>query len=202
MNRNQNRDKNRNRNRLVLILLFAIFGLPVLASVLLHSRWIDWQPGAGRNHGELVEPVVALPPFPARDGSPGLNDLKGRWQLVHLRQSSCAEDCLQDLYWLRQVRLAQDRHQPEVGLLLISTTPIDAPTRASISELAEDFAVIDGALAADLASHFPGSTEAPQRYIVDPMGNIMMGYTEQADPNGIRRDLGRLLTWTQRDESP
>ena len=30
-------------------------------------------------------------------------------------------------------------------------------------------------------------------YVVDPLGNLMMSYPAGADPNGIRKDLARLL---------
>jgi hypothetical protein len=30
-------------------------------------------------------------------------------------------------------------------------------------------------------------------YVVDPLGNFMMSYPADADPNGIRKDLARLL---------
>lgn len=106
---------------------------------------------------------------------------------------------MEDLYWLRQVRQAQDRHVPEVGLLLISETSIGDEQRARIRQLTEAFTIIDGPESSALIDSFPGDDVDGQRFIVDPGGNIMMAYTTEADPNDIRRDLGRLLTWTQRD---
>jgi cytochrome oxidase Cu insertion factor (SCO1/SenC/PrrC family) len=37
-------------------------------------------------------------------------------------------------------------------------------------------------------------------YLIDPLGNIMMYYAADADPNHIRQDLKRLLTWSKLDE--
>jgi hypothetical protein len=37
-------------------------------------------------------------------------------------------------------------------------------------------------------------------YLIDPLGNIMMYYAADADPNHIRKDLKRLLTWSKLDE--
>jgi cytochrome oxidase Cu insertion factor (SCO1/SenC/PrrC family) len=37
-------------------------------------------------------------------------------------------------------------------------------------------------------------------YLIDPLGNIMMAYESGADPNHIRQDLKRLLTWSKLDE--
>lgn len=180
-------------NKQAIILVFLFFLTPVIIAVLLHSEWFSWQPGGTRNHGELIQPVIPLPEFDQR------SDLLERWQLVHLRQTECDETCLEDLYWLRQVRLAQDRHQPDVGLMLITTAPLDEPTRGRIRELAEDFRIIEGGTAADLLEAFPIDESGGGSYILDPMANIILRYPADADPNGIRRDLRRLLTWTQRN---
>jgi len=189
-------------NRKILILVFVLFAAPVVVAILLNSQWIDWQPGGGRNHGELIQPVVPLPAFSTPDGPGSVIDnasLLDRWQLVQLRNSACDDECLRDLYWLRQVRRAQDRHQPDVGLLLISQVEVSAEVRAQITELADDFAIIDGEAAERLVESFPGHENAPAHYILDPMANIILRYPGEADPNGIRKDLRRLLTWTQRD---
>jgi hypothetical protein len=37
-------------------------------------------------------------------------------------------------------------------------------------------------------------------YLIDPLGNIMMAYTADTDPNDIRLDLKRLLTWSKLDK--
>lgn len=190
-------------NKVVIILVFVAFGAPVLIATLLHSEWFDPSLGATRNHGELVQPVIELPAdwvIQRDDGTKfGQVDLLDRWHLVHLRNEACDEACLEALYWLRQVRRAQDRHQPDVGLLLVSQAPLDAETRARVLELADDFMIADGGAAASLVAAFPAGTEGPSSYILDPMANIILRYSNDADPNGIRRDLRRLLTWTQRD---
>lgn len=189
-------------NKKTIILIFLFFLTPVIAAVLLHSQWFSWQPGGTRNHGELIQPVIPLPEFESMTvAGQGLTrqDLLERWQLVHLRSTPCDSACLEDLYWLRQIRLAQDRHQPDVGLLLISTVAIPHDTRAQIEELASDFAIVDGPDGSNLAGYFPPADSSQGFYILDPMANIILGYAADADPNGIRRDLRRLLTWTQRN---
>ncbi len=189
-------------NRKILILVFLLFAAPVVVAILLNSQWIDWQPGSTRNHGELIQPVVPIPEFTDSHGSAATierSDLLDRWQLIHLRDSACDDDCLRDLYWLRQVRRAQDRHQPDIGLVLISKPEVNAEIRAQIAQLADDFVIIDGATAASLTQTFPGHENMPLHYIADPMTNIILRYPGEADPNGIRKDLRRLLTWTQRD---
>jgi hypothetical protein len=189
-------------NKPAIILVFILFLTPVLAAIVMHSEWISWQPGGGRNHGELFQPVIALPEFQvldARQQAVNHEDLLDRWHLIHRRSQPCDEACLEDLYWLRQIRRAQDRHQPDVGLVLLSLSRLDADTLAAIESLAEDFIIIDGPAAETLAASFPMDHLDQASYITDPMANIILGYADDADPNGIRRDLRRLLTWTQRN---
>jgi hypothetical protein len=188
-------------NKKTIILIFLFFLTPVIIAVLLHSQWFSWQPGGTRNHGELIQPVIPLPEFETMSSGSSLSreDLLERWQLVHLRSTPCDEACIEDLYWLRQVRVAQDRHQPDVGLLLISTVALPESVRAQVTELADDFAIIDGDAGRELAGIFPPAGVNEGSYILDPMANIILGYAADADPNGIRRDLRRLLTWTQRN---
>jgi cytochrome oxidase Cu insertion factor (SCO1/SenC/PrrC family) len=189
-------------NKQAIIIVFALFLTPVIVAILLHSEWFSWQPGGTRNHGELIQPVIPLPDFDLLDaGGHTLSreDLADRWFIIHRRHIHCDDQCLEDLYWMRQIRRAQDRHQPDIGLMLVSTAPIDDETLARINELAEDFLVVHGDQAEQLLKYFPETENSRGAYITDPMVNIILGYAADADPNGIRRDLRRLLTWTQRD---
>ncbi|MDR9389005.1 MAG: hypothetical protein RI542_03775 [Wenzhouxiangella sp.] len=187
-------------NKKTIILVFVIFGVPVLIATLLHSEWVDWRPGGTRNHGELISPVIEWPSLSVTDvaGEPVTTaSLEGRWQLVYYTDRPCDEACLESLYWLRQVRLAQDRHVPEIGLLMIQEAPMSADTAEQIQSLSEAFVVVDGAHATRLAEHLPEPQQSGERFIMDPMANIMMRYQPDQEPDHIRIDLGRLLTWTQ-----
>ncbi len=189
-------------NRTAILAVFALFLVPVILATLMHSQWFDWQPAAGRNHGELIQPVVELSEFEAvdaRERPVQRADLLERWQLVHVASGPCDEDCLDSLYWLRQVRRAQDRHQPDVGLMFLSDQMQAPDTVEAIETLADDYLILAGPAAVELLDQFPNHGDPAGFYIVDPMANIILRYPADADHNGIRRDLRRLLTWTQRD---
>ncbi|MFP4207626.1 MAG: hypothetical protein ACLFSC_03140 [Wenzhouxiangella sp.] len=189
-------------NRIAILAVFAIFLVPVILATLMHSEWFDWQPGGGRNHGELIDPVIELEPFSVVDASGrtvSRDTLLERWQLVHVAAGPCGENCLENLYWLRQVRLAQDRHQPDIGLVFLSPVSQDTTTIRAIQELSEDFTILSAEAALPILEQLPEEGRQGGFYIADPMANIILRYPIDADPNGIRRDLRRLLTWTQRD---
>jgi len=190
------------KRKLLIISVVLAFTAPVVIAILMHSQWITWRPDITRNHGTLIQPVIALPEFDVSSatGEPVARaDLLDQWQLVHLRHAPCDEQCLEAAYWLRQVRRAQDRHQPEVAMLVISTADLELSEIEAIREVSDRIRIVDGSAAEQLAGVFPGSESVASSYILDPMANIILRYEADSDPNDMRRDLDRLLTWTQRD---
>ena len=183
-----------------IVLVFVMFGLPVVIATLMHSQWLDWQPKMTRNHGTLIQPVIEWDVARVADESGNeitKERLAGRWQLVYHTRSTCDEACMETLYWLRQVRLAQDRHVPEVGLLFVSEPAVSDETIALVNELSAGYVIASGAEARSLSDWFPTATDSGAAYIMDPMANIIMSYDPGQPADDIRKDLGRLLTWTK-----
>lgn len=183
-----------------IVVVLALFLAPVILAVLLNSEWLDWRPGSTRNHGELLEPAVRLPEFTSKTafGETVTRDsLEGQWQLLHYRSAGCNEACLEDLYWLRQIRLAQDRHQPEIALMFVTPGEVEGRAIDEIHELADDYRIFTGEAGRPISEAMPDAGLEAISYIVDPRGHIILRYPQDADFNGMRRDLSRLLTWTQ-----
>ena len=197
--------------KLSILAVFALFLLPVITATLLHTEWLDWRPVNLRNHGEFVSPVQPLTFAQLRTETGqtlSAEDMTDKWFLIMHHPAKCGSDCVESFFWLRQIRAAQDRPQTSIGLMLVSGQPVPTESLAQIYEWAPDTHVLIGDEASEL--HDTLSTLAGDNvdsmvegahwiYLSDPMANIMMRYDDEADPNGIRRDLRRLLTWTQRD---
>lgn len=182
-----------------IILVFLIFSFPVILATLMHSQWLDWQPNSTRNHGTLIQPVIQWPMGAVADVEDSVvsaETLSGHWHVVYVTDQPCTEPCLEDLYWLRQIRMSQDRHVSEIQLLFVSEPILSQATVASINEISSSFRLIDGEGAQALMMHFPDLQES-NRFIMDPMANIILSYRNDQPPDHIRKDLGRLLTWTQ-----
>jgi len=190
------------KNKLVLIALFALFFAPMLVAVVLHSEWVSWRAAPDKAHGELIEPVVALGSFDQADadGTPrGLQDLIDRWQLLLVAHGQCRADCLESARLMHNIRLAQDRHMDEVGLVMLNTGQLTRATRRRIAELDPTWLLFDGEAARALARRLPEPADGAV-YIVDPKANIIERFGPGADLNGVRKDLDRLLTWTLREQ--
>jgi cytochrome oxidase Cu insertion factor (SCO1/SenC/PrrC family) len=193
------------RGRWQVVLLAAVFALPpVLAYVLYHS---GWRPSSPRSHGELVQPPRPLEDaaLTALDGKPmRLNELRGKWTLFYFGPAECLKPCTDNLYKMRQVHIAQGKDMERVQRVFIVTDPkaLDA-LRYTIKDYT-DTIVLRGspAVIESLARQFAVNAGSPldnlhRIYLVDPLGNLMMSYPDDADPTGLRKDLGRLLRTSQ-----
>ena len=185
------------RQRRILLVLFALFLAPVVLAILMHSKWWDFQPQETRNHGELVEPAIELPqPLAAILRQP---TAAKKWSLLLTAPQGCNNDCRQRLDWLNQVRLAQAQHRDAVRIVLAAGDPVSADSTAVLRRLAPGLVIIDGERGSNLLALAPAAKTAAT-YIIDPEGFIILQYPASMDPTGIRKDLDRLLTWSQRRE--
>lgn len=181
------------RGRLVLVLIFAFFALPLAVAWMMNFTG-GWTPSASANHGSLIEPVrpVELQGLVGPDGAafdPSV--LAHDWTLVYLHRGACLEACYNTLYKLRQVRLAQGKNIDRVQRLLLLAEP-DMPAWAHEAQGHYPGMFIARPPQADAAAlaPFPG---AGRVYLIDPLGQLMMEYSPQAEPKGMIEDLERLL---------
>ncbi|MEM7053314.1 MAG: SCO family protein [Pseudomonadota bacterium] len=187
--------------KLTIIALFGLFLAPILIAVVLNSQWVDWRANPDRSHGELIEPVQPLGEFELADAdgqNRRLSDFIGRWQLVHEIPGNCNEACQERVFMMRQIRTSQNRHIPDIGLVILADDTIPDEFRQRIEALDSSFVVFHEAAGRELSARFPGNDEG-FFYILDPSGNIIERFENSADPTGIRKDLRRLLTWTVRE---
>ncbi len=187
--------------KFTIIVLFGLFLAPILIAVVLNSQWVDWRASPDRSHGQLVEPVQPLGEFELNDASGtarSLPDLTGRWQLVHEIVGACDQACEENIVLIRQIRAAQDRFIPDVGLLLLADQPLAPELIERIESLDASFLVFDDQAGQTLSARFPANNQG-FFYILDPSGNIIEMFDNTADPTGIRKDLHRLMTWTVRE---
>jgi len=193
--------------RISLIIIAAMFLLPLLLAWFMYTGAIEYKPGTTRNLGQLVEPPVPMSWSSISilgltgDGpQPAEQDLAEHWVVLKSVPSDCAGACVDEVTELRQVHRAAGRNMSRIriALLLPEVTPASAATR--LQEIYPEFRLItsqDGTLEDAMARSANG---AAATYLIDPLGNIMMVYKTGADPNDLKKDLKRLLTWSKLDE--
>jgi hypothetical protein len=182
-----------------VLLLGALFGAPLIAALLLYRS--GWKPASGIEHGTLLDPPRPLPEVAlARpDGSLAPPDaLRGAWTLIYLGDGACDSRCMNTLADLRQVRLALDKDASRVRRVFLYTGHCCREGFPGPGE--RDLLVLnaDGPSGAELLGRFPPpATGGDGLYVIDPLGNLILGYPAAGAARGLLADLERLLRLSQ-----
>lgn len=188
------------KSRLSIILVLVLCALPFVAATVAYK--MGWRPQGSVNHGTLLEKARPLKNLSFKDNrgrSVSLKDLRGKWNMVYVATGKCGKSCQHSLYKIRQVRLTQGKHMGRVQNVYIYTMR-GLPSIKITKEYRLRYWRASGATIKSLARqlHLPKDQGTPldgkaRIYLIDPLGNFFMFYGEDADPTGIRKDLGRLL---------
>ncbi|MEY3572227.1 MAG: SCO family protein [Burkholderiaceae bacterium] len=147
------------------------------------------QPEASATSGALL----------AQGQSATLGDFRGRWLMVWVGPSACAQDCLDALLEMRQIRLTTGRDRDRVERVFIRV-----PADASVGPLPALPQGLEGTwvlrAATDPLSNWVSRLPADRSeqaakglWLIDPQGHLMMHFSADTDPAKIKKDLIRLL---------
>lgn len=196
----------RNKGRRDFLLLVAVFFLPIIIVLVLYYNLDKWEIGGGRNHGDLIQPPRQLQDvvLTALQGESFVfSDVRDRWLMIYIGGAACNKSCAEDLYLMRQIRLAQGGDRRRIERIYIST---DGEPRESLRTILSEHAGLRVVYGDESAvqqvigqfRHDVGQGEAVQAmYLADPRGFLMMSYPEGYDPKGAIRDLERLLKFAR-----
>ena len=104
------------RPRTKLVLMMALFAMPTLASF---AAFYWFPPTKTSNYGELISPVINLPPVPlsildGTDAAQGAGEqgLRGKWLIITRDSGACGAACEQKLFAMRQYEIIITIHSP------------------------------------------------------------------------------------------
>jgi len=203
--------------RLALLIIAAMFLLPLLLAWLMYSGSLDFKPTSTRNLGTLIETPVPIDwtvtvllsgeTNLAVDPGQGIGVFDEHWVILQPVPAVCDDSCLKEVSNLRQIHRASGRQQFRIRLALLLDESSPADQAKSLLAIYPKFHLIrdpSGILSAALAGiqqNLSGQAgPAKGVYMIDPLGNIMMYYEAGSDPNYIKQDLKRLLTWSKLDK--
>jgi len=181
------------RGRRTLILMAVLFIGPLAIAWTLYLGGI-WRPGAGANHGDLIQPVITLPRDPQPTIAGGSTEggfLYGRWTVVHLIDGECDEACVAAVYKTRQVRLALGREIERIDRVLFLLTT----TEPALGTGDEDLLIVSpvGSAGTQIIDALNANGGSQRIFLVDPLGNLILSYPRDGNPADIRDDLKKLL---------
>lgn len=185
---------NKNKGRWKLFAVLLVCAAPIILS---YFTYYVIKPESRTNYGAFIDPRAH--PIPALgattlDGKPmELDAYKGKWIMLQIDDADCQAACAKKLHDMRQLRLAQgkDMERIERVWLVTDNKPLD-------TILMREF---DGtnmlrAKPEAVRAWLPveeGTTVSDHIYMIDPLGNLMMRFPKDADPNKIKKDLYKLL---------
>jgi hypothetical protein len=179
------------KTRRMLLLLGTISVAPFVASLLLY---LFWTPRSFTNYGELL-PVAPLAgtAISTRDGTPfRIDELRGKWAFVMVDQGGCDPYCRSKLYLMRQVRLTQGKDRGRLERLWLITDDVE-PEHALKAEY-QGTRLIRVGPAEAFVSRLPAAASPRDHiYLIDPLGNLMMRFPRDADPQRVKKDVSKLL---------
>ncbi|WP_028241096.1 hypothetical protein [Stutzerimonas azotifigens] len=174
----------RHRGRLQLIGLIAVVVGPMLLATAMY-RFGFWIPENRSYHGVLVGGQYGR----AELGVPE-RDRQG-WELLVTAPGDCAADCRELVYLARQINIGLGREADRAGHALASATALPADFEAQLTREYPQLARyrLD-------RLHYeanPSLPTAPQLWIVDPHGNLVLRYGSGVQGKAILEDLRHLL---------
>ncbi len=177
----------RNARRTILLLVLLFLG-PVAVAWVLYAQG-NWAPAGRVNHGELITPPQVLPEVVlellAQEGTGDVAP-RQRWSLVWVGDGACAEVCTEVLLKMSQVHRRLGRRYDRVQRAFLYKGPVPDQSVAHDTELT----VV--ALGDAVTSVFEG-LGYERLFVVDPIGNAVLGYDPDFERVGLLNDLERLL---------
>ena len=189
------------RGRRQLLALAALFFVPLGVAFFLYYGPSGWRPGGETHLGDLLDPARPLPALalPQPDGSFTSPEwLRGKWTLLYVGDGQCDERCREALYLTRQTRVALNKDIDRVQRAFLVTGR--CCDRGYLTAEHPDLVVarVGAPDAAALLGPFPGCdgvavSSAGRIYLVDPLGNLLMSYSDAAPDKALLTDLKKLL---------
>ena len=208
------------KNKLKLTFLLLITALPVtLATLSFNSAIESGAISATSNKGTLIIPPADISALALRDSNnnpvfqsfeeviaslPDTEEYEIQpWLLVYVNGGECTEDCKERIHYLQQLHIALGKNIQRVRRYYVNASGV--PLSEEVAELfRNDYPSMGVAqsdkqiMSANLAEAGAMIDLSTQRYVilVDPVGNVMMYYTEDQEPEDIMSDLETLLKYS------
>ena len=191
------------KSRTILAGLFLLFFTPIFVSWYL-VFFTDFKPGnGGTQHGILISPPRKIDDLQLVDPLTGqLHTLYDKWTMFVALEGDCDQSCINDLYRMRQIRLATGN---EALRLQRAIYFIDERAATKAVEIFKNYAgqllLLPGNINEQQLAFFNIESIDRQHaiYLIDPAGFVMMVYPAETEPTGIIKDIKKLLRISKLD---
>jgi peroxiredoxin len=182
------------RGRAKLLLILAVCAAPLLLAYL---TYYVIKPEGRTNYGALIDPrAYPIPELDSRQlsGEPvTLHDYQGKWIMLQVAPAACDAACHERLVQMRQLRLMQgkDMERLERVWLITDDAPVETMTIREFEGI--HMLRVNAAKLHDWLPTESGTTAEDHIYVIDPLGNLMLRFPKDSDPNKMKKDINKLL---------
>ncbi|MFM1911012.1 MAG: hypothetical protein RJB18_403 [Pseudomonadota bacterium] len=189
------------KGRLFLIAMVVFFAAPLFLVMAMYR--FDWHP-KGKSYGELIEPVLPIKLTEA------FQDVKttdttvlskvlwhDKWSAVILADK-CENVCQTRLHDARQIHASLEKDMNRLQRILITNQQELGDLQKQYPDLIilnQPSADVE-ALAKQFDLNGVSSYTSERVYMVDPLGNLMLSYSNEVKPVEMRKDWVRLLKYS------
>jgi hypothetical protein len=170
---------------------------------LMRSSWWQYQPANLKNQGYLVTPPLHL----ALDR---VQEIDGKWLILYELDQACEQSCIDHVTALRQIHRASGRDRDHLAIVLLGTGRTDPELWSRLESIYPEFKLVTDAagttsvtlaIADTRVADKTGDPSPIHTYVLDPMHNVILAYGANTNPNGIHKDLKRLLKWSDQEKT-
>ncbi|MCX4026703.1 hypothetical protein H0A36_00865 [Endozoicomonas sp. SM1973] len=188
-----------NKQAKAKLFLTVILGLPIIGIVTAYASYYSgFFSNIGKtNNGKLISPPVTMQDLKLDILKSNKNNrIKGAaeqtWKLIILTVNDCNELCQQQLYITRQVHIALGKEANRLERLYLSTKSdqfaesiLEEHPKLKLANISQ----------VEITQHLSDKLPTVKSTILlaDPLGNIMMYYTDNHSGKAILTDIKHLL---------
>jgi hypothetical protein len=176
------------QGRRTLLFISLLFITPITAAMYMYFSGTAI-PASSNEHGEFITPPRMLPDT-ALNASLPERQFRTVWSLIVLADNECDTRCLSSLEKIRQVRLSLGPKMTRMQTVFLPATEtairteLDTEHPVLIIAVSEQSGIIRSTI---------GSYQNGEIFLVDPLGNLMMRYPQDAGMGDMREDITHLL---------
>lgn len=157
------------------------------------------------NHGEILNPIVHISSFKLEDTNDDIipvEELTYKWRLISFLGKDCDQQCAERLHDTRQIHTSLGKDQHRLMRMFVHLQPagedlsnLITGTHPDVIQVNGDAEIVIKALGDNIRDDAGISNN--ETYIMDPMGNVMMRFTQEQPNKDFLYDLKKLLKASQ-----
>lgn len=177
--------------------LFAVLLVCAAPVIISYLMYYVVKPEGRTNYGEILDPrqypIPALVATDLEGKQRSLNEFRGKWVMLNVDGGACNEVCDRQMYEIRQLRTAQGKERERLERVWLITDKDEVPKTVKEEYEGTHMLRVDPDVIKSWLPVETGAMAVDHIYMIDPLGNLMMRWPKDADPNRMKKDIGKLM---------